>query len=129
MSLPEFDLHYLRDRQFPHEITEEGGMTCLVLPGWQLPEGLNRQAADLLIRLPALYPDVAPDMWWFEPDVQTASGGTIPATEVREMHLGRTWQRWSRHLQPDQWRSGIDGLENYLALIQHELQRAAGGVA
>jgi len=31
---------------------------------------------------------------------------TIQATEVIEQHLGRPWQRWSRHLQPMQWQSG-----------------------
>ena len=50
----------------------------------------------------------------------------VQAAEVAENHLGRAWQRWSRHFQPGQWRSGVDGLESYLALIRRELIRCAG---
>jgi hypothetical protein len=101
-------------------------MTCIVLPGFLLPPGLNRDKSDLLIRLNAGYPDVRPDMWWFDPPVRRADGQVIPATEVVEHHLGRSWQRWSRHLSPEQWRSGIDGLESFLALVRLEIERSAG---
>ena len=108
-----------------HEIADEGGMTCIVFPDWKLPTGLAPQSAALLVRLPPGYPDLPPDMWWFHPDVRRANGSVIQATEAREVHLGRQWQRWSRHFQAGQWRSGVDGLESYLALIQRELLKAA----
>jgi hypothetical protein len=62
-------------------------------------------------------------MWWFSPPLRFADGRVIPATESMETHLGRQWQRWSRHFNPGQWNSGIDGLESYIALIRRELQR------
>jgi len=65
-------------------------------------------------------------MWWFSPSIKLADGRVAPATEATERHIGRDWQRWSRHFQAGQWRSGIDGLESYLALIRHELARSAG---
>ena len=102
-------------------------MTCVLLPGWPLPAGYNRTSSDLLIRLQAGYPDVPPDMWWFAPFVLFSDGSAVPATEVREPHLGRTWQRWSRHLQADQWRAGIDGLETFLALICTDLDKHVEG--
>lgn len=102
-------------------------MTCVVFPGWRLPEGYDRQQVDLLVRLPSGYPDLPPDMWWFDPPVRLANGTTVPATEATEQHLGRTWQRWSRHFQPGQWKSGVDGLESYVALIREELTRCARG--
>lgn len=123
------DARALDDRGLVYEAIVEGGMTCVVIKSWQLPAGYDREASDLLLRLPAGFPDVAPDMWWFAPAVKLDSGAAIQATEVVEAHLSRGWQRWSRHFQPGQWRSGVDGLESFLALIAAELVRCATGVA
>jgi len=102
-------------------------MTCVLLPGFDLPPGLNRANADLLLRISPGYPDVPLDMWWFDPPIKRADGQVIPATEVMEHHLGRSWQRWSRHLPAGLWRSGIDGLESFLALVRRELEKSAPG--
>lgn len=126
MGLPPTDTAFLADRGIPHTITVEGGMTCVVFPNWSMPPGFDRESADLLVRLPNGYPDIPPDMWWFFPLVKLANGQKAQATEAIERHVGRDWQRWSRHFQPGQWRSGIDGLESYLALIRQELARSAG---
>jgi len=99
-------------------------MTCVVFRAFNLPPGFNRTQSDLLVRISPGYPDVAPDMWWFDPPVKRADGQTIPATEVIEHHLGRSWQRWSRHLQAGQWRSGVDSLESFVALVRRELERS-----
>lgn len=129
MALPEPDAEFLARRGLPHTIAVDGPMTCVVLQDWSLPPGLNVASADLLIRLQPGYPDLPPDMWWFAPSLTLANGGVIQATEVIENHLGQTWQRWSRHFNPGQWRSGIDGLESYLALIDRELVRCAASAA
>ena len=123
MSLPQSDIVYLIERGLAHEIEVESGITCVVLRQWPLPSGLDRDASDLLIRLSPGYPDVAPDMWWFDPPVRRADGQELPATSVVETHLGRRWQRWSRHFNGGQWQSGVDGLESYLALIRQDLER------
>ncbi|MBI5851766.1 MAG: hypothetical protein HZB39_12180 [Planctomycetes bacterium] len=123
MSLPEADALYLATRGLLHEIATESNMTCIVFRNWQLPPGYDRASADLLIRLPGGYPDVPPDMWWIHPGIKLANGQVIQATEVVETHLGRSWQRWSRHFQPGQWKPGIDGVESFLALIGRELHR------
>ena len=123
--LPATDSQYLRDRAPGHSVAAEANMTCVVLRDFALPLGFDRQKSDLLIRLNAGYPDVQPDMWWFDPPVRRADNQPIPATEVLEHYLGRSWQRWSRHLAAGQWRSGIDGLESFLALVRRELERCA----
>ena len=127
MSLPEVDFVFLTERATTHEIVVESGMTCIVLPEWRLPEGFDRPAADLLVRLTPGYPDVPPDMWWFDPSVLKADGQALPATNVREHYLGRTWQRWSRHFSGAQWKSGVDCLESYLALIRQDMERGVNG--
>jgi hypothetical protein len=128
MQLLPADARCLYERGLVYDAVIEGGMTCVVIKSWQLPEGFDCTESDLLVRLPAGFPDVAPDMWWFAPAVRLATGAVIPATEATEMYLGREWQRWSRHFLPGQWHSGIDGLESYLALIQHEILRCSGGI-
>ncbi len=129
MSLPQADLEYLRARGTPYEIANEAGMTCVVIRGLPLPLGYDRAQADLLLRLSPGYPDVPPDMWWFDPPVRLASGGVVQATQSTESHLGRSWQRWSRHFAPGQWLSGIDCLETFMALIKKELERCAPQMA
>jgi len=125
--LPVLDQSFLCDRGIPHDLRAEGGMICVVLPKWPLPPGYDRPDADLLIRIPTGYPDLPPDMWWFDPPARLANGSNPPAADSTEQHLGRNWQRWSRHFQAGQWKSGVDGLESYVALIREELLRCARG--
>ncbi len=129
MTLPAADQQFLDERSIPHSVQVDAGMVCVVLSGWSLPAGLNAPQVDVLIRLPGGYPDVAPDMWWVDPPLRRADGTEIPATQVIEPHLGRQWQRWSRHFAAGQWQSGVDGLESYIALIRTQFAAAAGLVA
>ena len=124
MSLPQNDQQYLANRGIAHTVTSEANMICVVLRQYRLPPGFRQDHADLLLRLSAGYPDVPPDMWWFDPPVCRTDGSAIQATQVTEHHLGRQWQRWSRHLPAGIWRSGIDSIESFLALIRKELERS-----
>lgn len=123
--LPPIDKEYLQARTPGYAVSLDGGMIAVVIPSFPLPKGFTAAAADLMLRLAPGYPDVPPDMWWFTPAIQRADGKVIAATESHEVHFGRTWQRWSRHLNPGQWRSGVDSLESYLALVRVELEAAA----
>jgi hypothetical protein len=123
--LPLLDVQHLNERAPGHVVSTEAGLTCVLIPRFELPADLRPTSSDLLIRLSPGYPDVPPDMWWFDPPVQRLDGRQIPCTQVRERHLGREWQRWSRHLNPSQWRSGIDSLQSFLAIIRRELHAAA----
>lgn len=122
--LPEIDQGFLDDRVPGNSVTLDAGHLCVILPSFSLPQGFTETEADLLLRLSPGYPDVAPDMWWFSPYVLRSDGSAIPATEVREIYFGRQWQRWSRHLQPGQWRAGVDSLQSFIALVRMDLDRA-----
>lgn len=126
MSLPAQDCAYLEGRGQPYQVVREANMVCVLLPGFPLPPGYDRRESDLLLRLSPGYPDVPPDMWWFAPAVKLTNGRAIPATNCVEQHLGRSWQRWSRHFNGGQWKSGVDSLESFLTLIRQELQRYGG---
>jgi hypothetical protein len=123
MSLPQHDAMCLAERGIEHSVSVEANMTCVVLRGYRLPSGYDHDEADLLLRLSPGFPDVPPDMWWFDPAIRLKDGRPVKATEVTEHYLGRSWQRWSRHFNSGQWRNGTDSLESFLALIRKELER------
>ena len=62
-------------------------------------------------------------------DCLTRIGLPTDLNYVMEHYLGRSWQRWSRHLLPGQWRSGVDGVESYLVLIRQDLTRSVASRA
>lgn len=123
--LPSADAAFLDGKSLKYEVTVEAGTICVVIPELRLPPGLSATQTDLLLRLAPGYPDVPPDMWWFSPAIRRHDGCVIPATDSMETHLGRNWQRWSRHLDTGRWMSGVDSLESYFALITNELEKAA----
>jgi hypothetical protein len=117
------DQAYL-DEHFVWDATVEGGMVCVTIAGYSLAAGLTPAATTLLVRLPSGFPDVAPDMFWLAEPATRSDGTIIPATDVSEPHLARTWQRWSRHIA-GQWRPGTDDLRSYMAYIRSCVQKAA----
>lgn len=126
MKLPAVDSQYLDGAGIAYRTFADGsGMLNVELIDFPLPPGLAVGAANILFRLSANYPDAPPDMWWTIPHLTTVAGGVIPATEHVEEHDGRSWQRWSRHLDPAAWRPGIDSLESYVRLLRNELEVAA----
>lgn len=127
--LPPYDETFLNERYPGWSQVQEGGLLCVILPQFPLPPGFTLSAADLLLRVSPGYPDIPPDMWWFEPFVCRTDGGTIAQTNSHESYLGRVWQRWSRHLDPGHWRAGVDSLESYLSLVNSQLVLAARAIA
>ena len=127
--LPSYDQAFLDERYPGWSQIQEGSMLCVLLPAFALPSGFTLNAADLLLRLSPGYPDIPPDMWWFEPFVSRVDGAPIDRTDSHEPYLGRVWQRWSRHLDAGHWRAGIDSLESYLALVKSQLVIAGRSLA
>ena len=122
--LPSDEREYLQT-EFPDFFERiENQMICIIIANFPVPTGLTPAESDLLLRLAAGYPDVSPDMWWFDPPVLRPDGKAIPQTQVQEQHLGRKWQRWSRHLDQGLWRPGVDSLASYLTLVRRELDAA-----
>lgn len=112
------------DERFAWTGTLEAAMVCVTIKEYALTAGLAPAVNELLVRLPAGFPDVAPDMFWFATPVTRTDGIQIPATELTEVYLGRNWQRWSRHIG-NGWRPGIDDLRSYFAYIATCVRAAA----
>jgi hypothetical protein len=115
--LPAEDEAYLKAKGFRYEVTAESNFLCLVLFDYRLPGGYVPHVVDLLLRLAAGWPDSKPDMFWVAPPVTYGDGRQPPSSQHMETHLGRPWQRFSRHVPDGAWRAG-DGLEAWLTKIR-----------
>ena len=127
MFLPEFDRDYLLEKGYQFEERIDTNGNGLIIRNWLLPVGkFNMHTSDLLILIPNGYPEVRPDMWYFNPALLLASSnGLARQTQANINFEGKIWQRWSRHFPSNEWRSGIDGIHTYLKKIQVALEAAS----
>lgn len=121
--LPEVDRDYLESKQYDHVVEKVGDAVHLIIRGFELPEAYLPRRADLLLILPAGYPNSSPDMFWTHPDIKLTNGAWPQAAEVHETYGDRSWQRWSRHFNGGSWRPGIDTICTFLAAIRRELSK------
>lgn len=115
MMLRAEELEVLERLGFVYRVEQHGGVTHILISGYQLPVGLGSSTTNLLIQIPVGFPDVRPDMFWCQPAVNKTSG--VPPGTSAQVIGAVSWQRWSRHIG-SAWRPGIDDLETYLAYIR-----------
>lgn len=123
--LPPADRAHLEARGIAYEVVSQGGQAAVILTGYTLPEAkFDHAVADILILLPAGYPDALVDMFYCDPWLKLRGANRYPkAADVTHSFAGRNWQRWSRH--SDAWRPGIDGIHTVLGRIDRALKDAA----
>lgn len=124
MDLPARDSKFLNERGYDWQISPDPqGAVCLLVKNFDVTHGgFTPGVTDLMIRIPPQYPISPLDMWYCDPPIRIAETGQFAvASEVMEPHLGRQWQRFSRHLNGG-WQSGVDNLRSFFVLIQRELQ-------
>lgn len=116
---------YLMERGINFEEAEDGGTKGVILRSFVLPPGrFDVPAADILILLPAGYPDNPPDMFHALPWLRIAPAKRYPkAADQPVSFAGQNWQRWSRH--NNAWRAGVDGIWTMLKRIETALREAA----
>ena len=121
--IPRPDRRYLEDHELHPKAIIENNQKGLVFPSYPLPDGkFNLSRTDLLILLPAGYPDAPPDMFFCDPPILLADGTAAASTDMQFPFHGRVWQRWSRH--NSSWRPGIDGLHTMLQRVDAALHNA-----
>ena len=115
---------YLTERGIAFEEVEDGSQKAAILRGFALPLGrFDTPSADILILLPAGYPDSPPDMFHALPWIKLVSTKCYPkAADQPVLFAGQSWQRWSRH--NNAWRPGVDGIWTTLKRIQTALEEA-----
>ena len=125
MDLLEDDERFLKGKGYDFALHAEGEGGCLIIKAYRLSPGkYDSDSSDLLICMPKGYNNAKLDSFYLDPPVRLKATGQYPAAaDVFEAHAGRNWQRFSRHLE--QWRPGIDTLQNFMPLVQRELQDKA----
>ena len=108
------------DRLAVHE--QPGGWKFVVLSGFPLPESYAPDVVELLVKLPPLFPDAAPDMFWVRPAVKLRNG-QLPRSTSNENVLGATWQRFSWHLVGDAWKPGTSTFRDFIRCVRGRLLR------
>jgi len=111
--------------QWPHGstlCTQPDGWRFLVIDEFELPELYSPRTVKLLIKLPPLFPDAAPDMLWVQPAV-TLPNGAVPRGAGPEVVLGETWQRYSWHLKPGAWQTGVSDIWDYMRCVRARFER------
>jgi hypothetical protein len=131
--LRDVDRQHLEEHGYKFATYQEGNITLLVIENYVMPAGYTPEVIDLLLQIPADYPDAALDMWWVYPTVTFANTGAHPLnTQVWQAFAGytpdpaREWQRFSRH---PQWRAGKDDLRTYLVSLRSTMENEAGQLA
>ncbi len=125
MELPEDDQRFLTAKGYNWQLVPGGDGAFLIVPGYCVnPEVYDRPQTDLMIRIPAQYNLAGLDMYYLDPPLQLRSGGYPKAADNFESHVGRQWQRFSRHLVTP-WRPGMDDLRLFFPLINREIK---GGI-
>lgn len=122
MQLPESDEEYLRTKGYEYELVPVGNEGCLIIKNYPVSEALyDCSSVDLMIRIPAQYNNAALDMFYCDPELRLKASGEYPhRAKVFKEHVGRRWQRFSRHF-PTPWQPGVDGLPKLLTFAQREL--------
>lgn len=123
--LPSRDRAYLAEKALKYEEITAGGQRGVVFRQYPLPAGVfDADRADILILIPAGYPDIPPDMFHLIPWVRLTARNAYPnAADQPVTFNGQSWQRWSRH--NNEWRPGVDGLWTMLKRVDYALKVAA----
>src|SRR4051812_1581135 len=117
MDLPDEDSEYLQSKGLVWELKPDGRAGWLVLKDFAVASDVyDRGSTDLLIRIPEGYPMAGLDMFYVDPPLKLRTGNYPPAADHFEDHIGRKWQRFSRHLNDANslWQGGLDGLQSFL---------------
>jgi len=117
--IPEDDVVFLDEKGFAYDLTQAAGEVHLVLHKFAFPK-YRPTEAEMLIRIPAGYPQAALDMFFTIPDVKLPSGAFPNRCDQHPAIGGKTWQQWSRHTT---WRAGVDSLRTFLSAVIREIDR------
>lgn len=83
---------------------------------------VKADACDLLVVIPDGYATTKLDSFYTDPKLKSADGRDPQNANNDSALFGKTWQFWSRHLDDNDWRVGIDGLRTFISYIRGELR-------
>lgn len=111
------DEAYLNKTHPRWETLHVGNMGWILIHGFKLPVGYNVEETTVAFMIPPSYPTVEFDMMYFYPALHRADSKEIGALSSQALDE-KIFQRWSRHRNSGEWRSGIDNLETHVLSVQ-----------
>jgi|GEM_PF-761892 len=105
-------------------LSYHGSQRLLVVPKVPLPDHWSKPSTDLLVVIPDGYPMAALDMFYVGPEINLNNGKTPGGSDIREVYLDRTWQRFSWHYQKP-WNPSRCSLASHLHFCMARLAMAA----
>lgn len=137
VTLPEDDQEYLTDNNVPHALAaEQDGAAvrrAVRFTGFTFTGNLMTMkdgvltpvnTVELVVLIPDGYATTPLDSFYTLPRLKRPDGSDPVNTSGDTPMFGQTWQFWSRHLNKEDWRPGIDNLRTFLAYIRAELKAA-----
>jgi hypothetical protein len=136
--LPEDDIEFLDAKGWSYELKTEdlpGGAkrNAVLFPAFEFDGDLYASAGsqltkvtqtDLLILIPQGYSTTQLDSWYTRPRLVRSTGENPVQTAHTQTLFGVDWQFWSRHLNAQDWRGGVDGLETFMQHVRTGLRQA-----
>jgi hypothetical protein len=117
-SLPEQDAEYLASKCTKFEVIKNASDVHVIFHDYAFPEAYQARHSNLLIVIPAGYPNAKLDMFWTYPDVRLISGKWPTSSEDHQDFHGKNLQRWSSHINR---RSVVDSLRTFITSVQREI--------
>jgi hypothetical protein len=136
-TLPEDDQEFLTENNISHALaTEQDGAAvrrAVRFLGFTFTGNLMTiqdgvltpcNCVELVVLIPDGYATTPLDSFYTLPRLKRPDGSDpLNATGDPKM-FDQTWQFWSRHLNKEDWRPGIDNLRTFLSYIRAELKAA-----
>ena len=117
--IPEDDIAFLEEKGLAYDLVAVVGEVHLVLHKFRFLKYMPSEA-EMLIRIPAGYPQAALDMFFTIPDVKLPSGAFPDRSDQHPVIGGKAWQQWSRHTN---WRAGVDSLRSFVSAVIREIDK------
>lgn len=102
-------------------LPQKDGWTFVIAHGFELPSPYVPSKVRLLVKLPPLFPEAQPDMFWVSPPV--LAGSATPKGAGIEQVLGQPWQRFSWHLAAGAWKPGKSELRDWVRCIRARFEK------
>lgn len=123
--LPQNEVNYLLDQGMTFHLVpnpENPAEKFLIIDNFDLGEHYAPRQVRLLVKIPQGFPVAEMDMFWVQPAVQKVTG-EVPQCTLMETYMGSTWQRFSRHRDPNTWNPVLGGLRCHFAFIKEALRK------
>lgn len=120
----EAQVHQLKQHYPDTELIPDGDNQALIIHKFKLPVGWLSKTVDLMIQIPRSYPLASLDMFWLSPEVSLPSGQLPDRGDIYEVHVGKTWQRFSWHYTPSHpWNPSRDSLLSHIRFCLNRLNQ------